>query len=114
CNTPQELRAAPRPGKVQGLTYRLPGWNSWLGNTDASGVLMTTKFWSVVLWQALHPAVIRSKDSANWRVSPALMAKSITENGCFRAASTSSDTGRAFQRGIDLAIVPNPCCSSFK
>src|ERR1700694_3621343 len=24
------------------LPYLLPGWNSWLGNTDASGVLMTT------------------------------------------------------------------------
>src|SRR5258708_29444949 len=50
-------------------SYRLPGWNSWFGNTDASGVLMTTKFWSAVLWHPFHPALIFFKVSAYVRGS---------------------------------------------
>src|SRR5258708_29424770 len=95
---------APHPGQA----YRRPGWNSWFGNADASGVLMTTKLWSAVLWQALHPLVILSKVSTNWRVSPALMARSMSANGCFKAASNSAHTGKAFQRRITLPIVPKP------
>src|ERR1700722_7357133 len=112
---PQELRAAPRPGKVQRprlvpLTCAqcCPGSKSWLGKAEASGVLMTTKFCSAVAWQALQPAVIWSKVLANWRVSPALMTRSMAAKGCLSAASTSSETGSAFQRGITLVIVPKP------
>jgi hypothetical protein len=34
------------------------GLKSWFGNAAAlSGTVMTTKGWSVVAWQALHPVV---------------------------------------------------------
>jgi hypothetical protein len=33
----------------ENFCYRLPGWNSWLGNGELSGALMTMKGFSVVV-----------------------------------------------------------------
>jgi hypothetical protein len=34
--------------------------NSWFGNAEASGVLMTMKPWFNAVWQELHPPVSSS------------------------------------------------------
>jgi hypothetical protein len=48
-------------GPAQGRDKRYAcyfGANSWFGKLDVSGTLMTMNWLPVVVWQALHPAVI--------------------------------------------------------
>ena len=56
------VRGTPRFILIPTLRAYRFGWKSWLGNAAAppSGALITMKEWSVVAWQALHPAVRRA------------------------------------------------------